>query len=219
MSRITPPLSSKGLFVLRAPFVAKATVVYRVAAERTFEELISDKLDPMTVVYAPVGLVAADYAVDVAAGAAIIVLMSDTELPIYVPDTYIDSYPNMGIVPHSWMVATIDLGVLPDSYDTTRIQQAIKQAVSDYTGVESIVNVANIPTTDAVTQEQAVAAAAARTAAITVRTTPYAANLVLQSQISAFQTSQATLITTIETLQARIVVLEGSAPGSKTTPT
>jgi hypothetical protein len=213
MARITPPLGARGLFVLRAPFNAKATVVYRVTGERSFEDLINRGVDPMKLVYDPVSLVEADYQADVAAGAAIITLMSDSEKAIYVPDTYIDSYPNMGVVPHSWMVATVDLGILPDSYDLTRLTQSVKQAVSDYIGVESTVSVATIPTTDAVTQEQAVADAAARSAAIAIRTTPYAENLVLMAQIEAYKTAQATMIATIEALNDRIKDLEGSAPG------
>jgi hypothetical protein len=93
------------------------------------------------------------------------------------------------------------------------LTQSVKQAVSDYIGVESTVSVATIPTTDAVTQEQAVADAAARSAAITIRTTPYAENLVLLAQIEAYKTAQATFIETIEKLNDRIAELEGSAPG------
>jgi hypothetical protein len=200
------------LFVLRAPFVASATIVYRVADVSTFEAMISRGQDPMTLVYTPAGLVAADYATDTAAGAAVITLMSDSATPIYVPDTYIDSYPNMAVAAHSWTVATVDLGILPDTYDTTRLTQAVQQAVSDYIGVESTVTIATVPTTDAVTQAEAVAAAAARAAAITTRTTPYAANLLLQAQIAAYVTSQAALITTIDALNAKIAALEGTAP-------
>lgn len=214
MARITPPMNAKGLFSLRLPFAASPTTVYRVSAIRNFEQMVSEGDDPVSLIYTPVGLDNAAYQADLAAGASVIVLMSDTLKPIYVPDTYIDSYPNMGVVPHSWVVASISLGILPDTYDLTRLMQAIKTAVSDDIGVEPTVNIAVAPTTDAITQEQYVQNLNARNAAIKNRSTVYAELLKARAENTNLKQSQNQLFDMIEQLQARIDELEGSAPGT-----
>lgn len=214
MARITPPLNARGLFALRIPFVAADATIYRVGAERTFEELISAGIDPMKVVYEPVGLSTADYAADQAAGAAVIILMSDTKKPLYVPDTYIDSYPNMGVVPHQRVILAADLGMLADTYDLTRAIQAVGKALSDDIGVEAPVTVCVAPTGDAVTQEQYVQNLNARNAAIKNRTTDYALLLQSRDQVANLTQSNAQLVEIIEQLQQTLAELQGTAPGT-----
>lgn len=201
MARITPPLNSKGLFVLRAPFHAVATVAYRVGAIRTFEELISRGIDPVKLVYQPAGLDDAEYQADKIAGAAVVTLLSDSTKPLYVPDTYVESYPNMGVVPHSHVVMVMSLGILPDTYDTTRAVQAVQTAISEYIGVEPTVSIATQPTTDAITQEQYVQNLAARNAAIANRSTDFVDKLQLQAQNEQLKLQNAELIAMIEQLQ------------------
>jgi len=201
MARITPPVGVTGLFILRAPFVAVATVAYHTGADRTFEEMISRGLDPVKMVYEPVGLTDTEYQADVAAGAHVITLLSETQKPLYVPDTYIESYPNMGVVPHSWVVLTVSMGMLPDSYDLTRAVNAVKRAVSDDTGVESDVTIATAPVTQAITQEQYVENTAARNAAIVNRSTDYTDKLALQAQVDQLKQQNQELIAMIEQLQ------------------
>lgn len=214
MARLTPPLGSSGLFSLRLPFVATGTVVYRVGAEQTFEDMLKRGLDPMKVVYEPVGLSTVDYANDQAVGAAIITLLSDTELPKYVPDTYIDSYPNMGVVSHSRVVMAADMGMLPDTYDLTRAQQAYAKAISDDTGVAPTIVLCVAPVGDAITQEQYVQNMNARNAAIKNRTTDYALLLQARDQVAALTQSNAELIAMIEAQQKIIDDLQGTAPGT-----
>lgn len=214
MARLTPPLGIRGLFSLRLPFLATGTVIYRVGAEQTFEDMIKRGLDPMKVVYEPVGLSTVDYANDQAVGAAIITLLSDTEMPKYVPDTYIDSYPNMGVVAHSRVVMAADLGMLPDTYDLTRAQQAYAKAISDDIGVQPTIVLCVAPVADAITQEQYVQGVNARNAAIKNRTTDYALLLQARDQVAALTQSNAELIAIIEQQQQIIADLQGTAPGT-----
>lgn len=214
MARLTPPVGAKGLFTLRLPFEANPTTVYQVSSQRSFADLINRNIDPIALAYTPAGLGDAEYQADLAEGAFIITLLSDSQKAMYVPDTYIDSYPNMAIVPHSHVVAVVSCGILPDTYDTTRLEAAISKAVSDDTGVESTVSIAVVPTTDAITQEQYAANLNARLAAIKNRSTDYADKLVLQTQLESASNQTAEMVLLIEQLQARIAELEGSAPGS-----
>lgn len=212
MARITPPPGAAGLFILRLPFVTSPTLSYRVGAIRFIDEMISQGDDPFQIVYVPRGLTDADYQADIKAGAAIISLLTDSQKPIYVPDTYIESFPNMGIVPHSHMIATVSLGILPDNYDLTRATTAIQEALIADVGIEASVKFVSMPTVDVVTQAAAAAAALARQGAITNKNTTYAEKLELQQQNADLRQSNDTLIELAEQLQARIDELEGSPP-------
>lgn len=212
MARVTPPMNSVGLFILRAPYRATATVAYKVDAHRNFKDIIDQKIDPMDLVYRPVGLDETAYASDQAAGAVIVTLTSATESPIHVPDTYIESYPDMGVVPHSWVVVSASCGMLPDMYDTTALQQAVSDAISEHVGVPAQVFVARAPVTSAITQEQYVQDLNARNAAIKNRTSVYAENLRLINDLANSRANEAALMELVEQLQARIEELEGTPP-------
>lgn len=212
MAKVTPPMEAKGLFILRLPFKATPTVAYWVGAHRSFDDLIAQGEDPMELVYTPVGLDAAAYAADKAAGAYILTLFSATEKPIHVPDTYVESYPDMGVIPHSWMVVSASCGMLPDTYDTAALTQAVSDAITEHCGIPAQVFVARAPVTSAITQAQYVQNLNARQAAITNRDSVYATNLALTTALANERANSATLIELIEQLQARIAELEGTPP-------
>lgn len=183
MARVTPPIGAKGLFKVRSPYVVSAAAVYWVGAVRTYEELIAAKIDPLTQVYTPVGMGQQDYNADIIEGAQVITLLSFVRPPLHIPDTYILEYPNMSIVPHSWIVCTVSCGILPDTYDLTRMQQTVAIAVSEYTGVQANVTISTAPTTDSVTEAAYLEAKAVRDAALLNKSTDFADKLVLQEQL------------------------------------
>lgn len=183
MARITPPIGAKGLFKVRSPYVVSAAAVYWVGAVRTFEELIAAKIDPLAQVYAPVGMGQQDYNADIIEGAQVITLLSFVRPPLHIPDTYILEYPNMSIVPHSWIVCTVSCGILPDTYDLTRMQQTVAVAVAEYTGVQATVTITTAPTTDSVTEAAYLEAKAVRDAALLNKSTDFADKVKLQEQL------------------------------------
>jgi hypothetical protein len=163
--------------------VVSAVGVYWVGAVRTYEELIAAKIDPLAQVYVPVGLGQQDYNSDIVEGAQVITLLSYIRPPLHIPDTYILEYPNMSIVPHSWIVCTVSCGILPDTYDLTRMQQTVAAAVSEYTGVQSVVTITTAPTTDSVTEAAYLEAKAVRDAALVNKSTDFVEKLALQEQL------------------------------------
>lgn len=201
MARITPPLRVKGVFQLRTPFSASPSVAYTVTAIRTFEEIRARATDPMVLVYEPVGLTAADYAADIEAGAAIITLQSSTGAPIYVPDTYIESYPNMGNVNYSHLVCSASLGPLPDSFDTTLLAQVVSGAISDFIGVSPVVNIGRAELTTVVSSEQHTQLTAARQGSVNNRVTDRARALAAESLA-------ASRLTKIQALEAMVTSLK-----------
>lgn len=207
-TKITPPIGATGLFQLALPWTADASKAYTVGALRSFAELIKNDIDPVELVYTPAGLSRSVYEEDAALGAVIVTLLNGSSDPIHVPDTYILSYPNMAVVPYSWLVVSASLGDLPDTEDFSLLQQAVATAVSDYIGVEPAVTIHRAQTQSSVTQEQHVQKTAARNAAIKNRVTVYQENRTLRDDLDAAKTRNALLQTTIVNQAARIKELE-----------
>lgn len=154
MTHVIPPLNAKGLFTVRAPFVVSKSSEYTVSAIRSFEEIRAQGLNPLELIYVPVGLTEAEYQADVADNAAIVTLTSKTQKPLYIPDTYIEGLPVTTSVPYSWLIASVSLGPFPDSYDTALLVEKVSGVVSDFIGVVPEVTIGRAPTTDVVTPEQ-----------------------------------------------------------------
>ena len=193
-----PPIGSKGIFELKAPFKADPKVTYTLQATRSFAELISAKIDPFVLVYEPRGLDESKYQEDREAGALIHTLLSVGNAPIHVPSSYIIGYPNMNVVPHSWINLLVDCGLLPDSYDMTRLIQTIKSACSQYVGVETNVTVGRIDTVDAITYDEAEANRLARETAIKNHSTDNLDNERLRTMIKERDDTIAELLDIIE---------------------
>lgn len=184
---MTPSLYANGKYVLTTPFVADPSKSYVCMAIRSFEDIYEQGDDVFTKFYEAAGLDAAAFEADRALKANIITLMSETAPVIYVPDTYIESYPNMANIIYSHMVISVSLGALPDTLNLDLLKQQITNLVSDVTGVtNSIVNEHKVPSTGFVTPEQHAINEAGRVAAITLRTSDYAkymeAQVIIQSQ-------------------------------------
>lgn len=200
MARLTPPINTRGLFQLRSPFTTAPNIVYTVGAHYTFRDLIVRNVDPMKVVYTPRGLTEAHYQQDQLAGAIIVALLSPTQNPIYVPDTYIESYPNMGVVPHSWVVLTASLGMLQDNYDLTRARNAVATALEDDIGVMAQVLVSVAPVTEAITQEQYIQNLAARQAAVRNRSSDFADKQTLLAELERVKQQNQDLMLMVQQL-------------------
>lgn len=185
MAGVTPPLLTRGRYTLITPFTALPTTLYTCAAIRTMQECQIHGEDVLNDIYIKAGLTKADYDRDSKAGAKIVTLLSDEATPIYVPDSYIESYPNYDAVPYSHTVLSIDLGALPDYVSLANLQQEISALTSDVVGKESKVTVHRGASTGLVTPEQHEVAEVARVAAIKRRTTYRAENIRLENEKAA----------------------------------
>lgn len=182
--RNTPPLEAKGRFSLRAPFPDVGNKFIEVIAVRLFEDCEAQSEDIFVDYYEPMGLTAADYQSDLSAGAAIVTLAdSDGEI-MYVPDTYIISYPNMGDIRYAHLVMSISLGPLPSTLDLTAIGTQVKALVQSTIGVDNEVRFHIAPTTDVVSPEQHEANEIARQQQITNRQTIEADNARLRQMLA-----------------------------------
>ena len=185
MAGVTPPLLTRGRYTLVTPFTALPTTLYTCAAIRTMPECQIHGEDVLNDIYIKAGLTKADFDRDSKAGSKIVTLLSEDSVPIYVPDSYIESYPNYDAVPYSHTVLSIDLGALPDFVSLANLQLEISALTSDVVGKESKVTVHRGASTGLVTPEQHEVAEVARVAAIKRRTTYRAENVRLEREKAA----------------------------------
>jgi len=186
MSRIkrTPPIDTKGRYTLIAPYVADATKVYTCRAIRSFDDVYEQGEDVFPEYYENVGLDITVFNEDADTGANIITIMDDDGGVIYVPDTYIESYPMMGNVTYSHTVISVSLGAIPDYIDLEFTKTQILNVITDLVNPPTkVVNVNKAPSVGLVTPADHEVAEANRTASIVYRTTDYARVLQLEAKV------------------------------------
>lgn len=194
MKKLTPPLLTAGRYTLSTPFSTDGTVLYTCTALRTFAECEVAGLDVLDEIYIKNGLSASDYRRDVTAKALLVTLMSATEPPIFVPDTYIESYPNLSDVKYNHIILTVSLGAVPDFMNFTFLQNQMQALVSDVIGVEPEVKVMRGISSGAVTPTQHESMEIGRQAAIVVRTTDRANSIVLQRKLTRLEEQNKILV-------------------------
>lgn len=185
MPNKTPPLNAAGVYTLIAPWATTENTTYTCIAIRSYQDLLQHGVDIVSTYYTPNGLGVTQYQADLAAGANLITLVSANQPTIYVPDTYIQAYPDLSNVAYSNVILSCQLGPLPDTLDLSYLMQQLAALVSDTIGIEPTVNMHVSPSTQVVTATQAASMETARQAAITNRTTDRAQVLELQAQLAA----------------------------------
>lgn len=191
MTGLVPPVGTVGRYTVKAPFTVNNGKVYSCAAVRKFVDVENQGIRLFETYYEPMGLTPQDLAEDRMVEARLVTLTSETEKPVYIPSTFITSYPNGAYRNYHRVVLAAELGMIPDHIDLTFAIQSMKSVLSDVVGIEPRVVMAVAPTTDQVSSEDAEALEASRTAAIKNRTTDYARRLESEQKILRLQTSLA----------------------------
>lgn len=179
----TPPLLTKGRYQLKMPWQADNTKLYVCHAIRSFKDLYERQIDVFSEYYEPKGLTETEFDVDVEARANIVTLIADDDSIIYVPDTYIVSYPDMGNYQYSHMVLSTSMGPLPDYLDLEYLKGQISNLVSDVIGASAEVQEHRAPHTGVITPAHHESLEVARLAAIEARETDYARLQAAQVQL------------------------------------
>ena len=192
--RNIPPIGTKGLYTLIAPFTASASVVYTTHAIRSFRDLQNLGTRIFETYYDPLGLETSDFERDRRNDEMIVTLLSDTQSPIYVPSSYIASYPDTQLKPYSHVVISASLGPLPDTLDLTAAMAAMAIAIQDVVGAEPTMNLSKAPSSQSISPNQHAILESARAAAINNQETLYGrylaelqANALLQQRLAIFE--------------------------------
>lgn len=183
MPILTPPLHARGVYKLKTPWASPTDHVYECIAIRSFRDFIERGDDVFKRFYHPKQISEDDYKADLALGANIITLESETMAVIHVPDTYIEAFPDVTGVAYKRIALSILLGPMPDVLDLSNLKASLAETASDTTGVEAFVQEHVVPFSGVISQEQHEIMETRRQAAVTDRTTPYAEVLRLQGII------------------------------------
>lgn len=172
--RKTPALYASGKYVLSAPFVANPAKTYTCMAIRSFTDVTLLHEDVFVTYYQQYGITESEYELDVAAKVSIVTLMSESGEVIYVPDSHIESYPDISNIPYSRIVLSVDLGALPDVLGLDFLITQLQNAASAVIGVASpTVLTHKVPTTGFISAQDHASAEAARVAGITAVKSDY----------------------------------------------
>lgn len=166
---ITPPIHATGIYSLFTPFTVSLEMIYRCYAVRSFDELVKRGINVYEEYYAPNDLSEKIYKEDAAKGASIVTLISADQEYLYVPNTYIESYPGMAGLRYERKVMMLDLGPLPSTFQLDYLIDDIKDLVTKAVGVtedKADINFATIPMSSTVSHEDHIQLEATRRAAI-----------------------------------------------------
>lgn len=182
MSRVIPPIGTRGVYSLTSPWTARGTITYTCAAIRDFNDIENTGNDVYETYYAPYDVERSVYEEDRRNNEVIVTLTSETEAPIYVPSSYIEAFPDLSYRNYHHVVLSASLGALPDYIDLGFVQDQVSAVISDTIGSSPEVHLSVAPLSGVVSPEQHEILETARLAAIENRTTDHARVLELQTQ-------------------------------------
>jgi hypothetical protein len=192
--RLTPPLEIRGIFTFNAPFEQQPTKVFEVIALRQFGDIVADGEDVFKDFYEPMGLPASAYKEDEKLGAVLVTLADPHGDILYIPDTYIATYPNQTNFEYHHVIMSVSLGALPTTVDLTFAVDEVKGVVDKVLGINSKVVVASGPKQGVITQEQHESMTQARLAAIQLTESVHARNVRLEKKVMDQQNTITALI-------------------------
>lgn len=143
--QLTPPVHATGRYEVKTPFTLVDKVDYTCHAIRTFNDCIERGMDIFNDIYIPAGVGRDKFLDDEVKGINIITLMSSGQTTVYIPDSFILSYPNMGEAIPQRLIVSVDLGVISSHWDEQYLLTKIKNLASDVVGSEPKVTLHSIP--------------------------------------------------------------------------
>lgn len=206
MSQLTPALNAMGIFTVRPPFTIVEGATYKVIAIRSLSDMAKAGVNVYQRIYSPVGLIDGavlgsstfSYTDEVALSPNIISLQSKAGDILYIPDTWITSYPDTSIVPYSQVILSISLGPLPDTVDLSLAQDAIVTAAQQWSGVLGTCLIHKSKTLDGVPLATSRTLELARQAAITATQTPASRIAELEAQMTLKDAYIASMISILQ---------------------
>jgi hypothetical protein len=198
---LIPPIGTSGIYKLKAPFDAllQSNTSYRADAARRISDYLELGVDPFEEFYDKNGLAKEIYDADVTNQVVIVSLVSAAGHWVYVPSTYILSYPDLNGVAYTVMVLGLELGAIPQYMDLSGLKNALSNLCRDTVGVVPTVKEVAISAVSKLSQADHDALEAGRQALITNTTTDRAKYLALQAQFAALQQQYAALQDYIKT--------------------
>lgn len=201
MIGLLPPLGVKGSFEVRTPYAVQSDIIYVVTGHRTLKQMILADLDPLKTIYLDKGLREEDFNLALASDVVIVTLSSGQTPELNIPSSHFNSYDNGSFIEHQHVIVTASCGILPSTFDKTRIKEAVRNSLFQFTGIEAEVFVVVQDTAKKVTQNEANAAEAQRQVNMTYGSTTYQDKLKLVQENQDLRAEVQRLIEVIDGLQ------------------
>lgn len=163
---LTPPINTRGLFTVFSPFVVQMTTVYRCTAIRTFDVLITQGIDVFEKFYTPLELSEDIYTEDFDMRASIVTLVSSEGEHLYIPNTFIESYPGMNGLDYNRKLFVMDLGLLPSHLSVANMIPDVVEVIAKVVGVSATCEYVEVPYIQSITQAEHVQLESSRLSAI-----------------------------------------------------
>lgn len=189
-----PPIGVSGIWSLSSPFKEKlqANVPYTLIAIRKLSDILNAGGDPEADYYTVNSLDITKYTTDFNNDVSILSLQHGGNAIVYVPSSYVMSYPDIGGVPYTSLALTIPIGAIPDSLDLSYLKTRLTAVVAETIGVTATVQTVAVSNKTLLTTADAQAAETARQAKVNTTMTDYAMYLQAAAQRdSALQKIQA----------------------------
>lgn len=135
MAGVSPPINARGKYGLISPFSTEPGAIYTCEGIEGIEALESRDIDVFAQFYSPVGLTAADLKSDRLNNIDIITLMSSTAETIYIPSTYIATFPATASVKYAHTIVGLDLGALPVGTDVNSMLSELSATTKSFVGI------------------------------------------------------------------------------------
>lgn len=134
---LIPPIGTAGIYQLKAPFAShlQPSVSYRCDAVRRVSDMVEAGIDPFAEFYETNGIDESKYNQDLLNNVCIVSLVSAAGHWVYVPSSYILSYPNVNGVPYRVMLLGVELGPIPDYMDLSVVKSSVADVVRDTIGI------------------------------------------------------------------------------------
>lgn len=160
-TKFTPMMYARGIYELKKPWSVVSSKIYTCIAIRSFEDIYKQGEDVYKIYYEnyiregeSLNGITFVFAEEAALLPNICTLRGEDNELIYVPDTYILSFPNTTMVPYSNVVLGLNLGPLPDELDLINITAMLKDNVIRYFGVTPDLNTMRLPMSSNPTPEE-----------------------------------------------------------------
>lgn len=138
MVQNTPPLNAAGIFQLSEPWRTEPNTVYVADAISGFSALEQHGVDVYKEYYLPKNVSKADYESDLINDINIVTLISDTAPTIFVPDSYIISFPRSTNVSYNQVYLNFAAGLLPDGFNLDSVIAEAAAIIADRIGTDKV---------------------------------------------------------------------------------
>lgn len=134
---ITPELGATGKYKYKAPFdtLGNNQTEFTCISVRTLTECLSVGENPFKKYYQPFGLTEEQYRTDVSQGASIVGLQSTVGTSLYLPNSFLLSYPDVSGVRYVTMVIGADIGAIPETMNLEVLCTEVQDVIYTRLGV------------------------------------------------------------------------------------